>query len=682
MQGVKETLFILGALVLILYGLCWAEDIDLEKIVITATKTAHLLKDVPATATIVTKEEIERKDTRDFGYLLEDLGGGRIMRYGGSGASSGYSLRGLFSVHTLILIDGRPLNSPDVGTAELAYISTSNIERIEVVRGPFSALYGSNAIGGVVNIITKPCPEKSTTNVSFNFGSWQRYKGELEQAGKINKLGYLLNTQYEQTDGHRDNSKFQSSNFNLKTEYPLLEGTVWFNSGYTKAKQGEPGAKPPVQTLERTDTQITYGNDEVSSLKDYFKGEDYFLHLGGEWKNLRTKVYFNRWKKDFYQPYAWTDFLDILHKQEATYKHLTKARGIEAEYDFLLRGKNIFTPGVSFTQDSYHYDSSDLDTTAGTINEVTLKADRSTLSFFLQDEIKFFEPLTLLLGVRFDDPSDYQKQFSPKGSILWKIDPKTNLRFSVGKAFRAPTLCDLYWPSDPYTQGNENLKPEKSLAYEIGLEKAFAEKIFLRTTLFYQKTTDMIQWAPTGPYSPVAFGPKWQPSNIGKVKTKGIELETKVIFNKNLDSRLGLTLLKSFQRTEEVINFFTSQMEEKKRYTRYAPNYKVDVGLNYKDFFGFDLDLNYQYIAKTSNYYLDWDQADGLTGNIPTTEKKLSGFDLVNLKISRQLKNWELYIAVNNLLDKEYGIQFGPTLVDQNYPMPGRNFTFGAKVNF
>lgn len=676
MRKIKKIIGVFGVLVLVLLKRGFAQEIDLEKIVVTATKTAHLLGDVPATATVVTKEEIERKNNYDFGYLLEDLCGGKVLRYGGLGASSGYSLRGLFPIHTLVLIDGRPLNSPDVGTAELAYISTSNIEKIEVVRGPFSALYGSNAIGGAVNVITKPCPEKSTTNVSFNFGSWQRYKGELEQAGKINKLGYLLNTQYEQTDGDRDNSKSQSSNFDLKTEYPFCEGKAWFKSGYTKAKLGIPGAEPPAQILGRTDTQITYGNDEVSSLKDYFKGEDYFLHLGGEWKNLRTKVYFNRWKKDFYQWFAWTD----LH--EATYKHLAKAKGMEAEYDFLLGEKNFFTAGSSFTQDDYRYDSSDSNTTAGTVDEVSLKADRSTLSFFLQDEIKFFEPLTLLLGVRFDDPSDYQEQISPKGSILWKIDPKTKLRFSVGKAFRAPTLCDLYWPSDPYTQGNENLKPEKSLAYEIGLEKALGKKIFLRTTLFYQKTTDMIQWAPTGPYSPVAFGPKWQPSNIGKVETKGIELETEVILNKNLDSRLGLTLLDSFQRSGEVINCLTYQMGEKKRDTPYVPKYKVDLALNYKDFFGFDLNLNYQYVAKTFNYYLDWGQADWLTGNIPTTEKKLSGFDLVNLKISRQLKNWEFFIALNNLLGKEYSIQFGPTLVDQNYPMPGRNFTFGTKVRF
>jgi len=302
------------------------------------------------------------------------------------------------------------------------------------------------------------------------------------------------------------------------------------------------------------------------------------------------------------------------------------------------------------------------------------KADRITRAFYVQDEINL-EPVTLNFGVRWDNPSDFGSQTSPKVNLLWEVADTTNLKLSYGQSFRAPTLNDLNWPSTPGAQGNPDLKPEKGEMYEMGLERAFGEKFLLRTSFFHQKVDDMIDWAPTGPAN------KWQPSNVNKVKANGVELEGRANFTENFSASLTSTYLDAQQHNMELRDSATSRMEEVKRQQAYVPKYKVDLDLEYENLFrkkGLRLNLDCQYVDKTYQYYNNW----AAWPAVSTDTKRLKDYTLVNIKLAQSFKNGEVFLGVDNLFDREYAHQFGLDIDDQDYPMPGRSITGGIKVKF
>jgi len=660
------------------------EDIfNLGEIVITATTVPHLLKDTPGTVTVVTEEEIKEKNIQDVGDILENVAGVRITRYGSLGAESSVSLRGLYAAHTLILIDGRPINQPQSGSASLSQLSPDNIERIEVVRGPFSSLYGSGAVGGVVNIITKTPPEEFKTTLYTSYGSWNTWITRLEHGGTVERLSYLLNGEYRTSDGERDNSFNHAKDLALKLEYPLEDGKIYFKAGHNSGKTGVPGPEPSDDENKRSLSQKIYGNDEVSSTEDYQEHRDQYIDIGGEWKNLKLKIYENSWDLDWHQWYAVSSgWPPVTHHHKLISKHRTISRAVSLQSNWELYPANRLTIGLSYRNDIYDNESRDKDEEASTVARSTIEESRYTQSIFLEDEI-IVEPLTVTLGGRWDNPSDYDSQFSPKINLLWNLTDKSRLRASWGKAYRAPSLQDLYWPSDPFTQGNEDLKAEKTTSYELGWEQEWNERVLSRLTYFQQEVKDMIQWAPTGP--PGLYGPKWWPDNIGRVKTQGLEAEVKVAFTENINSTICWThFFKATQKRDEIVNGFTSEMEEKKRDAIYTPENKVDLTFTHKNLFGIgaEFNLNAQYVSKVKNYYTDWDHMNPVTGAVPTEEKKLSAYTVVNVKVSKNIRNWEVFLAVDNLFDENYATRFGYDLDDNDYPMPGRSVTIGGKVEF
>ena len=161
----------------------------LEEIVTTATRIPHILKYTPVSVSVLTRDRIEAANPQDVGDILEEVAGLKVERYGAMGANSTVHLRGLYSSHVLVMVDGRPVNSPSLGSADLSWLSVDNIERVEVVRGPSSALYGANAVAGVINIITRQYSAQPSVGAqlgsfnqqsawaqsSFNLGQWKSH---------------------------------------------------------------------------------------------------------------------------------------------------------------------------------------------------------------------------------------------------------------------------------------------------------------------------------------------------------------------------------------------------------------------------------------------------------------------------------------------------------------------------
>ncbi len=656
----------------------FSQTFQLGQVVVTATKVPMSLWETPSSTTLITSKDLEKLHVENVGDILENVLGLRITRYGSLGAETSISIRGSYSSHTLVLIDGRPINQPQSGSADISSLGTENIEKVEIVRGPYSALYGGGALGGVINIITKKPPEKMETSIFTSYGSWNTFITQFNHGGKAGKLGYLISGEFRRTDGARPHSLSRDKDFRVSLEYPFEKGNIYLRGGKNNGKLQVPGPKPADEESKWSSSQKEYGDDEVSSRKNYQINEDGFIDIGGKIGELKWEAFQNNWALDYFNwsYYGWP----ATHKKD-TSKHRTISGGLNAEYHWEIIPDNTLVVGASYKNDAYQYNNrkKDLDSET-TISTSEIDKSRYTQSSFIEDILRK-EPLIVTFGGRWDNPSDYLNAFSPHIGCRWKINSSNSVKLSWGKAYRPPSLQDLYWPSTNYAQGNPDLKSEKSESWEIGWEKTFKDKATFSTTLFSQKIKDMILWAPTGPKN--TWGsPKWWPDNIGKVKIKGIESNFNINFTRNTSLALNWTYLLAKQRRDELVNCLTYAMKEKEREAIYTPKYKTDLLFTYSSPLGIETSLQAEHVSKTKNYYTDWNNANWVTGKLPTEEKSLPAYTVVNLKLKKKWENKELFLAVDNLFDEKYSTRFGFNLDDNDYPMPGRSITTGFKIEF
>jgi TonB-dependent siderophore receptor len=652
-----------------------SETKQLDEVVVTASRVPQSLKDTPGAVTVITKEEIQEKNAQDVGDVLKDVAGLKVLRYGSMGSSTTVHIRGLYSRHVVVMVDGRPLNSPETGEADLSGIPVDNIERVEIVRGPYSALYGANAVSGVVNIITKQPPTRFTNKLTSSYGTWRTWLNGFEHGLTLDKFSYLLIGNYNVSNGPRDNSDYRASDFSNKMNYKFSEMIhLDLAMGYSQDKSGLPGSKPPEDKSLRQQTQLVLGNDDVSSLRDYMSNAKTYWNGVFTMEHLQVKFYDNDWVSKPYREWVWGSH----HSEKKNIK--TEVYGVEAVYTREFFPKHQMTFGVSMDEDDFKVKSRDYDITASTLTQSKWDADRTTSAIFLQDQINL-KPVMLTLGGRWDHPEDFDAQTSFKSNLNWSMTDQTTLRLSYGNSFCAPSLNALYYPADPSGQGNPNLTPEKGTTIEFGLEHLFGQTALVKGTIFKQYVRNMIAWAPTGP--PGAWGNTWQPDNLNKAKINGLELESNVNIVKDVTLNLSYTYLDAKQTAEELINSTTSAMVARTRKLAYAPAYKLDGGVNYQDVMGLAklcLNMDIQYVAKTYQYY--WIYATWPDPSVTTQTKEMPGFWLVNLKLRQKIKTVDLFLGVDNLTNKKYTIQAGSDINDLGYPMPGRSVTGGLTLNF
>jgi len=645
----------------------------LDEIVTTASRIPQLLKYTPGSVSVITEEMIKKKKPQDVGDVLEDVAGLKVERYGSLGSTTTIHIRGLYSSHVLVMVDGRPINSPSLGIADLSLLSLDNIEKIEVVRGPNSALYGSSAVAGVVNIITKNPPEERTTNASVSYGTWNTLMTSMESGATLNDLGFLISGSYKTSDGNRDHSDHKSGDFNIKTSYEFNEETrLTVSSGHFYGETEVPGVKPAPDISNRNNSQIMLGNNDVSSLFDYNRNRHSYINADFESGDLQLDAYLNYWNDDSHM--EWIQSGSRMIQDD---KLKTTVYGGELQYSMEIIEQHALTGGVSLKEETFDVDSNMLDSSTAIITKSQREPSRTTWAFFAEDEITI-EPVRVVLGVRHDDPDNFKAQTSFKANVLWTVGENTNLRVSYGDSFKAPTLNDLYWPESSFDLGNPNLTPEKGDTYELGIEQTFGDKILVRTSVFRQELEDMIVWAPTGPPDPFG-GNKWQPDNLNKAVIKGIEVESRVAIVKGFDFLLSYTYLDGEQKNKELVDAVTNALEERTRTIAYLPRHKLDLGVSYEDLLsvsGLNLHLNAQYVSETYQYYQNWDAPPVVSMDT----KKMDSYWLADTKVTKKIKNMEIFFAVNNIFDEEYAIQFGQTIDDRDYPMPGRSITGGITV--
>jgi outer membrane cobalamin receptor len=463
-------------------------DVRLDEVVVTATKSEKETKDVTQSVTVITAEEIKRSGAVTVAEALQTAVGVFITSQGPKGALDTIALRGAQYSQVLVLLDGKRMNSTRDSGVDLSAlpVSVDDIERIEIVRGASSSLYGADAVGGVVNIITKK-PEGQVSRIGGSIGSHGYDTISLGASDKIGAFGYTMSGVRETSDGYRTNSDLEQWVFDGKATYDLSKiASLDFTANYISKENGVPGStlfpSPHARQGER----------------DTVFGGSYQQKIGSSW-DFKISGYRNQNELTYKDP----DF-------SVDSRHRGVTRGGETRVTWLTNTWNLLTAGIETRRDSLtSTDSGDHETT----NE----------GMYIQDELSLGESLIVVIGDRYDKHSVYGKKSSPRASARYLIAGSgTIIRVSAGKSFRAPTFNDLYW-KDAWSEGNPDLKPESSKEYEAGIEQPFGKGNVIKFTQFERKVTDLIRW------DFMAF--PMRPENIGKADIKGREVEATFRFS-------------------------------------------------------------------------------------------------------------------------------------------------------
>lgn len=450
-----------------------------ESVVVSATLETEDREDVPASVTVVDSDEIEARQAQTLEEVLATVPGVRVAQTGSAGQQTSVFIRGAESDQVLLLWNGLPLNSAYFGEINWQFVPTDGVERVEVVRGPFSALYGSNAVGGVVQVFTGA---QQGGHLSLEAGQNDRLRGGLAAGYDLgDRVHFDVTGHVRRGEGELPNDSFDSEELVARSTWTLRPGTtLGLLVRGNDSKVGIPlsGVTP---TLRR---HIDWQEREVALP---------FRSRQGPWE---IEAQLSR-----------TDFDSAFRDPDSSFS----ASDTEAE---ALRGRAVAT--YRFGPEAWVAVGSDverLEVTAGSnFGQDLDAADQRTWAVFGQASYGF-GPLRLEAGIRRDDNDAFGGKNSLRGGAVWKLTEHARLRASYGEAFRAPSIGELFFPGS----GNPDLQPETVRSVEVGFEQEAGPWSFSLAG-FENRQRNLIS------FDFVDF----RNVNIGRAKSRGVEAEVGV----------------------------------------------------------------------------------------------------------------------------------------------------------
>jgi vitamin B12 transporter len=451
-------------------------------VVVSAEAGPEAATSLGAAATVIDSAEIAASKATTVVDLLRTVPGLDVVQSGGPGTVTSLFLRGTASTQTLVLVDGVALNSPYFGGTDLSALSTANVERIEVVRGPFSALYGSEAVGGVVRIFTRKsaAADEPSGRATLALGNRSAKEAFAEVALGSGSLTGSAGFRRALTNGDLPNEFFAATNFSGSVSAALTDALrVGLVLRRDEGRTGIPFSGATATPLRSTTNETTTFEVPVSlTLSPKTSVEASF-------REVKDSPTFSDPGSDFSSS-------------------STDARRAEARVAFTtLLGVHRLAAGADWQRTLVSNESN--------FGVALEDASTRTFALFAEDRVALLgERLVVTAGLRWDDHSAFGSAVSPRGTLAWHLTPTLKLRAAAGSAFRAPSTGELYYPYS----GNPSLRPEKSIGYEVGFEKSLAGGIVAEVSGFWNDLRDLID------YDAVTFTNQ----NIGSARTRGVEV--------------------------------------------------------------------------------------------------------------------------------------------------------------
>lgn len=599
----------------------------LEEVVVTGTRNETDIRHLSQTVSVVNRTTIERSLQPSLLPVLTEQVPGlfttsrSVMGYGVSnGAAGGISLRGLSggNARMMVLIDGHPQYAGIFGHPISDAYQTLLADRVEVLRGPASVLYGSNAMGGVINIVTRKMREDGIrTDLHAGYGSYNTLETELTNRIREGRFSSVISGSYNRTDGHRDNMEFEQYGGYAKLGYEV--STYWnayadvnithFNATY-------PG--PVSAPLLEGDQRITRGMASLGVANDYGLTSgalSFFYNWGDHWIN------------DGYTPSAgelpqdgrFNSFDDMMGISLYQSVQLFKGNRTTFGFDWFRYGGEAWTEYVKGEN-------------SGTREDIVDKHENEVAGYvdFRQDIGSW---LTFNAGLRIDHHSRVGTEWVPQAGLAFHLPHDAELKVSASKGFRYPILREMYM----FPPQNPDLKPESMWNYEIAFsQKLMDGRLSYGINLFYIDGKNLIMTLPN------PNGSGRINLNSGKIDNTGVEVQAAYRINQawSVDGNY------SFLHMENPVVA--------------APEHKLYAGASFTQG-RWSLSTGVQYIA-------------GLyTSTAPAVTES---FVLWNLRASFRAARWlDIWARGENLLAQKYEINAG-------YPMPRATVMAGININF
>lgn len=649
---------------------------DVKDVVVTGALSGLQVWKTPNSVEVVTRAQIRSRRPLDAADALTSLPGVNVLRTGPIGSLTTLQIRGSGSTDVLVLQDGRPLNQPSVGNADLSTLPIDLIDHVEVVRGPYSALYGGNAMAGAVQIFTRSASTDPKSGADVTVGG----QGTAISAGtasvKLGEGSLLVVPTVRSVQGFRPNDSSVLHNVFTRFSMPAGKGaTLTLSGGLNDSRVGTPGPQPAADPALRTTSQRVLGNAQSSTLIDHQAGAERYATANWRSDRLWVNAWHSSWTPFFRN--AFIDFTDALHTIDTTTRQYDT--GIEARLRVPHLKASTLTLGALYEHASMAYVSSETDTGLGVSTRTAFSAGRDTRALYLEESL-VLDRLSATLGLRGDNATGYGGQLSPRASVLYRPTDGLGLRGSWGRGFRAPTLSELYFPSSMGVSGNPSLRPQTSTTWELGLEAMVGRRGLLRVTWFNDDVKGLIAFAPVGPPGP--FGNDFIPANLNRLRKRGFEVDARWQPVDALTLAATLTTLDAQQTNQEVVDAVDSTFATVTRPAANVPRTRATLTAAYRSKGGLWLQADGFLVGRRVQYYGNYDAFPTITYDTKT----LASAATVDVTLGHKLRVGDvegtLFLKVANVFDTKYALVFGNDINDQNFPMPGRTFYIGLSPRF
>lgn len=595
------------------------QALKLPDVLISANRQVEARNDSSAANTVFTREDIDRLQPSSVTDLLSRVPGVQVTQAGGRGSLASVYIRGTSSAQSLVLVDGQRIGSSTSGDSNLQHLNIEQIERVEVLRGSRSVIYGSDAIGGVIQIFTRRSAESGLQpRMHVGFGSHQTWERSLGLSGGDEKTRFNLGASLDDTaginrtresypsDGDHDAYRNQSLSLSLSHAFndDIEAGfNVLDNRG--KSEFDNPFGRFDMDTFESVE-QKPYSDFTVSSVSSYVDAR-----LNDVWKSRVELGHSENRERT----------RDKLSDEDTTFN--TYRDSVNWQNDLTLNDQNSLMLGGDWYEDR--------------VNSTTPfdEDSRWNRAAFIQHRFEA-QHFSTELGLRHDDNQQFGSQNTWSGTLTVPVNVDNDLLLTYSEGFRAPTFNDLYYPDF----SNPDLKPETSKSYELQWRSQLTETSRLEASLYRTDLTDAI-----------IFGSNSRPENIASARINGFEAALKQeLFG--WQSNLGVSLIDPRDRDSG---------HTLARRARRTMNLDLD-----RQFDRLGLGATWQMVSSS------YDDKDNL--------QRLGGYGLLGLRSSWELnRETRLEMKLDNLLDKDYtralyshdGNQYG-------YRQEGRALMFGV----
>ena len=630
---------------------------ELEEIVVTGTRVDERIRRIPRNVTVITAADIAQASSNNVADLVARESGVNLRSYFGHDKSAGVDIRGMgdtFASNVIVMVDGIILNSPDLNGPDLASIPLDQVQRIEIVRGAGSVVYGNGAVGGVINIITKKGEETPVARVHASYGSYETMDGRASFLGKIDRFGFSMNADYYDSDGYRDNGSFRKKDVAGQLDYDLGDHVMFsMTASYHEDAYGLPGgvSKEDQDVKERrtsTDRPDDAGN---TTDRRYTGAVEVNLE---KWGNLKAQRSYRI--RDNAYVMGFSPLLTIEEQTDSIDEH---TKGFRLDYSSTWKVLGL-DQQLQLGMD--HYSTEYVRKERSKNNREN--SDTKSYGVFAAADCSLSKDLSARLGYRYNDfdgdfRTDRHQLFgstqrwvngtpskkewtnhAEEIGLLYSVSPETTLFASYATSFRIPNVDEL-------AQAQGDLRPQEGIHIDIGARMRYKEILEFAVTVFEMKIDHEI-----------FFDGNLQLNRNYDDKTvrRGVETDVRMYVTDSLYLWGNYT-------------YTSAKFDNTDTWVPLVPEHKASVGMEWRI-------LDPLLLSATGTYV-----GPRLDGNDQNNDRfdKLDGYSVLDAKLIYEHNGMKVFAGVNNVLNKLYStVAYSETY----YPMPERNFYGGIEWSF